>query len=539
MSENQYILAMYDIRGKQEFIYKSSKIKEIVGASYIIRECFEDHLYPAAEEYTGSGKGIFSYKAKHVEEQSDPDREFSPEGFRRHIEAGYIGEVIYDGGGNFFVLYKDVETYREVNKRFYRKLLEGTYSLRVLTTYIDNIDFEDYREDQKRLYAKHREREREESLIHPINTLPIVQTDYRTSMPLGEMQFIGGKREKVSCESKRKYEKYEKVTGDKAGYDREVEGVRLLDEMITKKGEESLLAVIYIDGNSMGAKVEQCLNGLKKPDGQPDKSYSACVRELRRFSDEIQQHYITDRIEDVNSLLGKRGARFVIYAGDEVTFICNARNAYKVVKKYLSGLAGSAQGESPRTSCAGIAVFHSHAPFADAYRIAEECCESGKQLMKKEGLEHASLIDFHYCQGAFGTSLEAIRAHEENEQLSTPWLAEGEPFAGGITCEIVERMKKELNKAGRSNIKGLFLSAKKSEADFRSELERILAHQTESEADKKIDFTLGGTLDEQMQRRLIYDMVTVYDLWLAEDGQEDSQKGPETEQRTKEEGDRR
>lgn len=533
MSDNQYILAMYDIRGKQDFIYKSSKIKEIVGASYIIRECFKDHLYPAAEEYTG-GKGIFSYKGD--KEQSDPDREFSPEGFRRHIEAGYIGEVIYDGGGNFFVLYKDVETYREVNKRFYRKLLEGTYSLRVLTTYIDDIDFENYREDQKKLYAKHREREREESLIHPVNTLPVVQTDYRTSMPLAFRQNIGGNQEKVSYESKQKYRKYKRVTEDKSGYDREVEGIRLLEEMITKKGEESLLAVIYIDGNSMGAKVEQCLNGLKKPDGKPDASYTACVRELREFSKDIQKYYIDDRIEDVNSILGEKGRRFIVYAGDEITFICNARSAYKVAKKYLSGLAESAKEGAPRTSCAGIAIFHSHAPFAEAYRIAEECCESGKQLMKQKGIENASLIDFHYCQGAFGTSLEAIRAHEENEQLSTPWLAEGSPFDGCITCEIVEQMKKELNKAGRSNIKGLFLSAKKSEADFRSELERILAHQTEAGADKRIDFTLGGTLDDQMQRRLIYDMVTVYDLWFAEGTQESGMKGPDAEQKTEEEG---
>lgn len=46
----EYILAMYDIRGKQDYIYKSSKIKEIVGGSYIIRDCFEDCLFPAAEE---------------------------------------------------------------------------------------------------------------------------------------------------------------------------------------------------------------------------------------------------------------------------------------------------------------------------------------------------------------------------------------------------------------------------------------------------------------------------------------------------------
>ena len=80
--ENQYVLAMYDIRGKQDYIYKSNKMKEIVGASYIIRECFDAYLYPAAEEC--SEKGLFSYKRE--AEKTD----FSRERFVRHLEDGYI-----------------------------------------------------------------------------------------------------------------------------------------------------------------------------------------------------------------------------------------------------------------------------------------------------------------------------------------------------------------------------------------------------------------------------------------------------------------
>ncbi len=49
------------------------------------------------------------------------------------------------------------------------------------------------------------------------------------------------------------------------------------------------------------------------------------------------------------------------------------------------------------------------------------------------------------------------------------------------------------------------------------ELERIRAHQP----DKEIDFTLGGVLkDEEIIRKLIYDMVLVYDLWFDEDREE-------------------
>ena len=81
MGDNSYILAMYDIRGKQDFIYKSSKIKEIVGGSYSIRDCFDDCLFPAAEEC--SAKGIFSYRRKESREESD---DFTVENFEKRLK---------------------------------------------------------------------------------------------------------------------------------------------------------------------------------------------------------------------------------------------------------------------------------------------------------------------------------------------------------------------------------------------------------------------------------------------------------------------
>lgn len=603
MGQEKYILAMYDILGKQDYIYKSSKIKEIAGGSYIIRDCFAKCLFPAAKEVSkeekekrekegkgGSGGGIFTYKWRDMVKERDPQEEkmledepveFTRENFKNRIKKGFIGEVVYDGGGNFFVLYRGIDVYREVNRRFYHKLLEETYSLRVLTTYIEGVDFDNYLADRNKMYAKHKRREQRESMTAPVNTLPIVQTDYRTSLPLAELQWIGDREEKVTYESKKKYEKYAELEkyeqpiryGDctedgKYRRDEEAEtekqiarqamGSRLLDNMITEKGEESLLAVIYIDGNNMGAKVDSCL------DAGDDKSYETCVKALREFSDEIQTHYIDNRIRDVDTFLSentKKLRRFVIYAGDEITFICNARNAYDVAKEYLTKLAADSPEGAPRTSCAGIAVFHSHAPFREAYRIAEECCESGKKLMKELKIKNASMIDFHYCQGAFGTSLEAIRKDEETEDCSRPWFVyyDGEEGAESgekpalikrkyVSDDIVQEMKKMLNKIGNSNIKDLAVSAKRSEADFRSELERISAHQKAEKQEDKVDFTLGGLLDDKdaerktelmdIQRKLIYDMAIVYDIWFNDEKRaEEERKENEALDRSVEEGD--
>ena len=542
--ENKYVLAMYDIRSKQEFIYKSTHMKEIVGASLLIRDCYREFLYPAAMKI--SEKGI--YGLYDMKDENKTPHPFTREAFKRHLEEGYIGEVVYDGGGNFLVLYKDEESYREVNKRFYYNVLRGTYSMRVLSTHIVGVDFDHYEKDRKRLYDRHRINEQEECVIHPVNALPIVQVDYQSSLPLCRNYTSGMFKkgfksnkdtvwEKVSYESYQKYEKYEREMNRTGGEDAKIQGAKILDELITQKGEDSHLAVIYIDGNGMGAKVEACTKGKE--------SYEDSVAALREFSAKIQKHYIDDRIKSIDDALadidetgteenaGRKRRRFVVYAGDEVTFICNASQAYRIVERYLTELEGVEEFKHRKdgkeevvvpTSCAGISIFHSHAPFADAYRIAEECCETGKKYMRQRNI-NASFMDYHYCQGAIGTSLEDIRKHEGTERNSRPWRVEtGQASCpdDSISTEILKLMAAELKKAGRSNIKGLAVAAKKSKADFQKELSRILAHYDEKKEGEKLDFSLNGNIKEVEKQQLIYDLVLVYDLWKADLTKEDS-----------------
>ena len=79
MEGKDYVLCMYDIRGKQEFIYRSSKLKEIVGASLIIRDLFNDYLYDAAktcrDEMNKESKFKEEYKDKDAIFRYDPNKE--------------------------------------------------------------------------------------------------------------------------------------------------------------------------------------------------------------------------------------------------------------------------------------------------------------------------------------------------------------------------------------------------------------------------------------------------------------------------------
>lgn len=559
MSNSKYALAMYDVRGKQEYIFKTNKLKEIVGGSCIIRDCFKEYLFPSAEEYMRRKAkkegiplsddavcGIYNYNDSENEpeyiSEINKGKEFSQKAFERMMQdekcaARYAGEVVYEGGGNFFVLYKDKETCIEINKIFTRKLLKELYTLKVLCTYIElENGLVNFIEDRKKLYEKHRISEAEESVICPVNTLPFVQVDEVTSLPL--TKYNENTRKKVSTEAEAKLAKHLDVYNEKYGE-------KDLDKLVTRKGEESLLAVVYIDGNNMGAKVQNVLGR--------ETSYDQCVKKLRETSEFIQKNYVEDRIKDIDQMLeekakkGKKkaGKRLVVFAGDEINLICNARDAYDIAKTYLKGLHQVSWKDStePCSACAGIAIFHSHAPYAQAYKIAEECCESGKTRMKKlekarekEGKsKEVCYIDVHYCQKGIGMSLDDIREKEVGGLISKPWLLDmadekntTSKMPEDITIMEIEKVVEALQMIeSRTNVKDLAVAAKLSEGAFNLEMRRIYVHQSDEDIKRRMkEIFVQEDREEFGQkykkyRKMIYDIVIVYDLWFRkEEGEE-------------------
>ena len=520
--DNKYVLAMYDVRGKQEFIFRTNKLQEIVGGSWIIRDIFKDYLYPAAEKVSGS-MGIYSYKDNSEEEGAA----FTPVGFEAHLSAGYVGEVVYDGGGNFLVVFESEETFKRITYEFTKNVMEAIGSLRILATCVNaSAGFLDYVGDRDRLYAKHRIAEANESMISPWSAIPIVQVDRKVSQPLIYTEHSDrriaskGLQGKLTKESNAKLDKffkeYDRVRDPKnmenlSEVEREFSRMNedILDNIVEEKGKDSNLAVVYIDGNSMGAKVRTATKDMK--------TYEKCSDALREFSQKIQKTYVDDGVKHALESIDVKNDeafRIVVSAGDEINFIVKARDAFKCAKSYLDYLAE----EDNDSACAGIAVFHSHAPYADAYRLAEEACESGKKKMKKLGLKNASFIDFHIIQGAIGTSLEDIRESENGEMISRPWMMwnKDEIEVTDVTdYEKVKTIVETLDKYfSRTNIKGLAQAAKLGDVELTMELNRMYAHLSDK---KKKDLKIS-TWNNMVKKEkdILYDIAVSYDLWFSD-----------------------
>lgn len=528
-NDNQPVLAIYDIRGKQEFIFRTNKIQEIVGASWIIRDCFKDYLFPAANEivkHDPEKKGIYSYK-------EDPD----PKPFSDGISDGYIGEVVYDGGGNFLVVFESESAFKEVTYEFTKRVTRATGTLRILATCVPVTNgYEDYKLDEKELYAKHRIAEAQESNLSPWACIPIVQVERKTSQPLYDYEHDAESgwsdldrdiQESIKSKdvhgklTKESYAKLKKffVQNEKEGGIYKL-NEKILDNIVEEKGVDSQLAIIYIDGNNMGAKVQQKT--------EKTSSYSACSDTLRGFSDEIQRIYVDEglkrALEPVNN---DDSFRVIVSAGDEINFIVKAKDAFSCAKNYLDYLKDIGKdGGEKASACAGIAVFHSHAPYADAYRIAEEACESGKKRMKETELQTACFVDFHICQGAIGVSLEQIRCDENGGEnnLSRPWLVwsdDSDVKTDKITeYETIERVVSILEQFSRSNVKGLATASKKGDVEMTMELNRMYSHLSNEKKDIIKDYWkwLTTKLDAGVRRRLLYDVSIAYDLWFDRKG---------------------
>lgn len=143
-----------------------------------------------------------------------------------------------------------------------------------------------------------------------------------------------------------------------------------------------------------------------------------------------------------------------------------------------------------------MAIFHSHAPFADVYEIAEQSCEMGKALSHLEGNEDKNYIDFHYCHAGITNSLDEIRNRQEAKYTARP-------YEYGTDWKEFRKIGQLLKGINRSDVKALGEAIIKGDSYYKTELRRIRSR-------KKTDINEN----DQKLRNMIFDVSIVYDLWF-------------------------
>ena len=484
------VLALYDCRSKQECIYRTNKIREIAGGSKLLANVYSLLINETCLNIENTWK-----------DDTVSGKLFSKEEF---AASGNDGVVIYEGGGNLFVLYKDKDTYINANRRFSRLLLERTYSISIIAACVPSTD--NFNADRKALYVakKHSKNLGTNSVI--CNVLPLTQTDRLTFMPLVGTDRFDRKLTAEAILKRREYKKH---------FSRNSElGTENLDSLVDEKGKDSILAVIYIDGNDMGNKIQKCTEGKN--------DYPGCIQALREFSLNTNEFFVNRPVKAIEKCLRKKNEadsekiktspekshkyRLVVGGGDEITIICRGSDAKDIVQAYFNELSSTPALSSgtPNTSCAGIALFHSHAPFADVYEIAEQCCESGKKESHKPD-NNGSYVDFHYCQSGITNLLDIIREKQEKPFTKKPYSLD----------ELAEftRIGTILKSAGRSNVKSLGESIVKGDSYYKFDIQRIRSRNFKGFNELTDQYNHDG----DTLRKYIYDISVVFDLWFGGD----------------------
>ena len=126
---------------------------------------------------------------------------------------------------------------------------------------------------------------------------------------------------------------------------------------------------------------------------------------------------------------GKENRHFVmevLVAGDDITYVCNAKIALATVEYYskeISKYVMYGNENDPEnvkkfgfSVCAGVAYVGSHFPFHAGYEVAEACCDSAKDEAKREenkdGDRIGNFVDFQICKNVHTKNLKETRKRE-------------------------------------------------------------------------------------------------------------------------------
>lgn len=406
--QDQQVLAMYDVRGIQNYIFKSNAAKEIIGASVLVEAIITEGLNTYIKKTEKSSQ-------KYLTDWKKDD----PGAFLKDTEIEM--QIMFVGGGNAYVMFRKGEECQKVNRFLAKYVLEKTYSLNLAVAVVKKTS--SYSDDYMKINEEMRRIKAYMPSTQPVGALPFMEADSITGYPLT---------------------KTDKTTGDyyctEAYLKRmnfpENEDEKIFDNMVTEKGDNSTLAVCHIDGNSMGIRI--------KNEMQDVDTYEEAIPKMRGLSQEIAEIFgntfenMTKYMDQLSTKVRKNPEnklyRRIIVAGDDITFVCNAKLAIPAVRYFLKHIGTAGNTEAVYSACGGIAYFNSHFPFSDAYQVAEACCDSAKSRAKlAENRGEAQFVgnffDFQICTNIRAANLEEYREkHYFSNQksfIARPYFVQG------------------------------------------------------------------------------------------------------------------
>lgn len=427
------LLLIMEVSQKQAYIFKNKELKKNIDASYTI------------DEITSSG-----YFKKYFLEYYNEEK-----------------NLVYSGGGHTILVFdNDVEENDNTGKenqavRFAKKLSKQIFcDYDGLEVFIKIMDYDEKAEPSENI----------QNLMQKLEEKKAIR---RASFRQGTfgMEVL---QEKKDAKTRRE----EKMEGE------EITPYKLvtqLEKLGGNKDDNNFIAVVHIDGNLMGKKVQENDKELRKildRISDPEKKLDMYREKKQEFSEKIDklfkgaysdmQDAVKKQIENGNlkdlsleEVVNEEKqinfpVRRIITAGDDICFVSEGRIGIECAVEYMKALWKRSKGEN--SACAGVAIVHQSYPFYKAYEIAESLCSSAKKYnasLDKEGCANACAIDWHIEYGEMYGGLDEIRKHyvdaDGKSILARPYFvcgkAEYEGKAGNRTYADFKQTMEEMEYA--------------------------------------------------------------------------------------------
>jgi hypothetical protein len=404
----------------QKYIFSSGKLKDNIGASYLVKQTLEDYLEDSLKVLFSNYKEYFGCWKKNPEKilmKEDPSAPF---------EVGYIG------GGNALLFFRDNIKANKFIKEWTTRLLVKAPGLTSAVACME-FDLDNFKLSQEILFEilqKNKNSFIPQTVIprHGItaecsrsgysmeawNESPLEEEKgYVSSVIMAKIHGLEEANEKIRDDFKDILQMGEK----KYCFPHQ------LEELGHLKGKDSHIAVVHIDGNGM-ADVFKKANCLAE--------YRVLSKVVKKITHDSLKETIKEKIvEDFERIMKALGLkdekqrkylplRPIIIGGDDITFVCNGKLGIYLAKCYLRkfeelskknkelNILKNNLGFEPLSASAGIAITKAKFPFYRGYELAEQLCRSAKVKRKEKELK-GSWLDFHIAYGGFSGTLEEIR----------------------------------------------------------------------------------------------------------------------------------
>jgi len=442
----EYTATVIDTTGIQPYIFGSNKLRENIGASYLIAETTKQWV---KESLTELGKPFY-FPEPELSEQCH--EEYPQPDAKPYIEDGNLtAEVIYSGGGNAVLLFKSHDDAVDFTKILSHRVLKKAPEINLVAAH-KKFDFGDrdqlLRDTIDGLIKNELETKKRQRIPSvPLLGLGVTASCNSTQLPATGTsdQFDAPKEDRywVSREVKYKLKNVRNANEKLKKFFAEVvpdiyEFPLRADDLGRTQDESSYVAVVHADGNSMGDRFKK-----QGENASTNREYITKMRELswsvNKIGKEALQNVVKILINSIhrnsksafikwldskNQLISQielkknpKNGKFylpfrpLVYGGDDVTFICDGRLGLTLATLFLKEFDKTAADGEILTACAGISIVKSHYPFARAYELSESLCGSAKKMVR-EGGGGFSALDWHIAASGLIGSLGDIRKRE-------------------------------------------------------------------------------------------------------------------------------